>query len=55
MRNCIKPREEELRLEREELTLRKRGWITLGQPRAHSKEVVRFFCGPAPVRPEPPG
>jgi adenylate cyclase len=47
--------EEEVRLEREELTLRKRGWITLGQPRVHSKEVVRFFCGPAPVRPEPPG
>jgi class 3 adenylate cyclase len=47
--------EQEVLLEREELTLRKRGWITLGQPRVHAKEVVRFFCGPAPVRPPPPG
>jgi adenylate cyclase len=47
--------EAEVRLEREELTLSKRGWISLGQPRAHAKEVVRFFCGPAPVRPPPPG
>jgi class 3 adenylate cyclase len=45
--------ENEVELEREELTLRKRGWITLGQPRVHATEVVEFFCGPAPVRPPP--
>ena len=46
--------EEEVCLQREELTLRKRGWIALGQPRVHATEVVRFFCGPAPARPAPP-
>jgi len=45
--------EKEIELDREELTLSKRGWITLGQPRVHAKEVVEFFCGPAPVRPPP--
>lgn len=34
--------EPEAELDREELTLRKRGWITLGQPRVHSTEVVEF-------------
>ena len=42
--------EKEIQLEREELTLRKRGWITFGQPRVHATDVVEFFCGPAPVR-----
>jgi adenylate cyclase len=46
--------EKEVRLERDELTLRKRGWIALGQPRAEAKEIVEFFCGPAPVRPPLP-
>jgi class 3 adenylate cyclase len=41
-------------LERTELTLRKRGWIAFGTPRVHAKEIVQFFCGPAPVRPPPP-
>jgi len=45
--------EKEEVLERAELTLRKRGWITFGQPRVHATEVVEFFCGPAPVRPPP--
>jgi len=44
--------EKEEVLERSELTLRKRGWITLGQPRVHAAEVVEFFCGPAPARPK---
>jgi adenylate cyclase len=43
--------EKEEFLERAELTLRKRGWITFGQPRVHATEVVEFFCGPAPERP----
>jgi class 3 adenylate cyclase len=46
--------EKEEFLERAQLTLRKRGWITFGQPRVHAREVVEFFCGPAPVRPPPP-
>lgn len=33
----------ELLLRREELTLRKRGWITCGQSRAGTQEVVEFF------------
>jgi class 3 adenylate cyclase len=37
-------------LQREELTLRKRGWITLGEPRVHATEVVEFFLGPAPAK-----
>ena len=45
--------EKENFLERDELTLRKRGWITFGQPRVHATDVVEFFCGPAPVRPPP--
>jgi len=45
--------EPEMELQREELTLRKRGWIALGQPRVHATDVVEFFCGPAPVRPKP--
>jgi class 3 adenylate cyclase len=44
--------EKEEVLERAELTLRKRGWITFGQPRVHATEVVEFFCGPAPARPK---
>ncbi|HEV3011514.1 MAG TPA: FHA domain-containing protein, partial [Burkholderiales bacterium] len=45
--------EKEIELDREELTLSKRGWITFGEPRANAKEVVEFFCGPAPARPPP--
>ena len=45
--------EKENFLERAELTLRKRGWITFGEPRVHATDVVEFFCGPAPVRPPP--
>lgn len=36
--------EEEVQLKREELTLRKRGWIAFGQPRAAAKETVEFIC-----------
>jgi len=36
--------EDEIELNREELTLRKRGWIAFGQPRASAKEMVEFFC-----------
>lgn len=43
--------DKEVLLEREELTLRKRGWICFGEPRVHAKEVVEFFLGPAPARP----
>ena len=32
----------ELLLRREELTLRKHGWIAFGQPRAGTEEVVEF-------------
>jgi adenylate cyclase len=46
--------DKEMTLEREELTLRKRGWIAIGAPRESAKEVVEFFCGPAPVKPPPP-
>jgi len=35
--------EEEVLLNREELTLRKRGWISFGQPRAASKVAVEFI------------
>ena len=45
--------EKEEFLARAELTLRKRGWITFGEPRVHATAVVEFFCGPAPVRPPP--
>ena len=34
----------ELFLQREELALRKHGWIAFGQPRAGTREVVEFFC-----------
>jgi len=34
----------ELLLQREELTLRKHGWIAFGQPRAGTTVVVEFFC-----------
>ena len=36
--------EEEALVNREELTLRKRGWITFGEPRAAAKEAVEFIC-----------
>lgn len=45
--------EAEIELQREELTLRKRGWIALGQPRVHATDIIEFFCGPAPARPRP--
>jgi class 3 adenylate cyclase len=45
--------EPEVELQREELTLRKRGWISFGQPRANATDIVEFFCGPAPARPKP--
>jgi len=44
--------EPEVELQREEFTLRKRGWIAFGQPRVHATDVVEFFCGPAPARPK---
>jgi hypothetical protein len=31
-------------LRREELTLRKHGWIAFGQPRAETPDVVEYFC-----------
>jgi len=34
----------EMLLRREELTLRKHGWITFGQPRSGTTEVVEYFC-----------
>jgi adenylate cyclase len=34
----------EIFLQREELTLRKHGWIAFGQPRAGTTEIVEFFC-----------
>ena len=36
--------EEEVLLQREELTLSKRGWIAFGQPRVAAKEAVEFIC-----------
>jgi adenylate cyclase len=35
---------EEVLLQREELTLSKRGWIAFGQPRVAAKEAVEFIC-----------
>ena len=35
----------ELLLRREELVLRKNGWISFGQSRAGTQEVVEFFIG----------
>jgi len=34
----------EMLLQREELTLRKHGWIAFGQPRSGTTEVVEYFC-----------
>ncbi|MGH8669824.1 MAG: adenylate/guanylate cyclase domain-containing protein [Burkholderiales bacterium] len=34
----------EILLQREELTLRRHGWIAFGQPRAGTAEVVEFLC-----------
>jgi adenylate cyclase len=34
--------DKEMELDREELVLSKKGWITLGQPRVHATEVVEF-------------
>jgi len=34
----------EILLQREELTLRKHGWIAFGQSRAGTAEVVEYFC-----------
>lgn len=34
----------EILLRREELTLRKHGWIVCGQPRAEGVEAIEFFC-----------
>ena len=34
----------EILLQREELILRKHGWIALGQTRASTEEVVEYFC-----------
>ena len=35
---------EDVLLQREELTLSKRGWIAFGQPRVAAKEAVEFIC-----------
>jgi hypothetical protein len=37
--------EDEVMLQRDELTLRKRGWISFGKPRGAAVEVVEFICG----------
>jgi adenylate cyclase len=34
----------EILLQREEVILRKHGWIALGQPRASTEELVEYFC-----------
>jgi adenylate cyclase len=36
--------EDEVLLQREELTLRKRGWLSFGQPKVAAKEAVEFIC-----------
>jgi hypothetical protein len=36
--------EEEVLLQRDELTLRKHGWIAFGAPRSAGAEAVEFFC-----------
>jgi adenylate cyclase len=36
--------EPEVLLQRDELTLRKQGWISLGRPRSAGGETVEFFC-----------
>ena len=35
----------EILLQREEFTLGKHGWMTFGQPRAGTQEIVEYFCG----------
>jgi adenylate cyclase len=34
----------EVVLQREEFQLRKHGWITFGQSRADTREIVEYFC-----------
>jgi adenylate cyclase len=34
--------DKEIELDREELVLARKGWITLGEPRVHSKEAIQF-------------
>jgi adenylate cyclase len=34
----------EILLQREEVILRKHGWIALGQPKASTEEIVEYFC-----------
>jgi adenylate cyclase len=36
--------EEEIVLRREEIILRRHGWIAFGQPRAETPDVVEYFC-----------
>jgi adenylate cyclase len=36
--------EEEILLRREEVILRRHGWITFGQPRADTPDAVEYFC-----------
>src|SRR5918996_4306011 len=36
--------EDEVMLQRDEITLRKHGWISFGHPRSASKDLVEFFC-----------
>ena len=36
--------EEELMVQRDEITLRKQGWISFGRPRGTGGDVVEFFC-----------
>jgi adenylate cyclase len=36
--------DKEVLLQREEITLRKHGWIALGLPRSETAEVVEYFC-----------
>jgi adenylate cyclase len=42
--------DKEISLNREELALANRGWITLAQPRAHAAEVVEFSIAPSSNR-----
>jgi adenylate cyclase len=36
--------EPEMVLRREEMMLGKHGWITFGQPRADTVDIVEYFC-----------
>jgi adenylate cyclase len=36
--------EDEVMLQRDEITLRKHGWISFGRPRSSGGEAVEFFC-----------